>query len=244
METLTIEKARRLIGMVTNHRVESRILIVFLTSAILIFGLGKFASQVIEGDTFAFDIMIMRLLRTTENAGFSIGPQWFTKAMIDVTALGGVTVLTLVSLFACGYLLAMHQRYTAFFLVGLVTLGALSTTVLKQMFSRVRPEVVPHLVPVDSASFPSGHAMNSALIYLTLAMLVARTENDRSISIYIVGSAVMTTLIVGSSRVYLGVHWPSDVVAGWGVGSLWAVLSTVTFKAIQKRRSPTEAAIW
>ena len=224
---------RRLVGSWTNHRIESRILIVFLISAALAFGLGKLASEVVEGDTFALDRLIIRSLRVATAPAVPIAPRWFTTAMIDVTALGGVTVLTLLTLFAAGYLLALGKGRTAVFVSASVALGAGATTILKQFFSRVRPDIVPHLVPADSASFPSGHAMNSALVYLTLAMLVARTEEDARLSVYLVVSAVLTTLIVGFSRVFLGVHWPSDVVAGWGVGGLWAVLSTLAYKRLQ-----------
>ena len=207
-----MNSGRRLIGFLTGHRLESRILIVFLISAALAFGLGKLASEVIEGDTFALDRVIIRSLRIATDPAVPIAPRWFTSAMIDVTALGSVTILTLVTLFAAGYLLALGKSRTAVFVGASVALGAGATTILKQFFSRVRPDIVPHLVPVDTASFPSGHAMNSALVYLTLAMLVARTEDDARLSVYLVVSAVVATLIVGFTRVYLGVHWPSDVV--------------------------------
>ena len=232
-----MDKLRQLFRAVTGHRIESRLLLVFLISAVLAFGLGKLAGEVLEGDSFALDRLILQSLRVTTDPALPIAPSWFTTAMMDFTALGGVTVLTLVTLFAAGYLLALHEGRMAVFVTASVALGAGATTILKQLFSRVRPELVPHLVPVDTASFPSGHAMNSALVYLTLAMLVARTQQDRALSVYLVGSAVVTTLIVGVSRVYLGVHWPSDVVAGWGVGGLWAVLSTLTFKRLQVRGS-------
>ena len=219
----------------TGHRIESRILIVFLMSAAVIFGLGKLASKVLEGDRFALDRLIMPNLRVAGDPALPIAPGWCTTAMMDVTALGGVTVLTLVTLFSAGYLLALGERRTTAFVTALVAMGAGATTVLKQLFGRVRPDVLPHLVPVDTTSFPSGHAMDSALVYLTLAMLVARARDDRTLSVYLVGSAVATTLLVGFSRVYLGVHYPSDVVAGWGVGGLWAVLSTLAFKRPQGR---------
>ncbi len=209
-----MDRLRRLTGSWTGHRIESRVLIIFLISAALASGLDKLASEVLEGDIFALDRLIMQSLRVATDPALPIAPSWFTTAMMDVAALGGVTVLTLVTFFAAGYLLALREDRTAVFVTASVAMGAGATTVLKQLFSRVRPDFVPHLVPVDTASFPSGHATNSALVHLTLAMLVARTQHDRALSVGLVGSAVVITLIVGFSRVSLGVHWPSDVLAG------------------------------
>jgi hypothetical protein len=102
---------------------------------------------------------------------------------------------------------------------------------------RARPELMAHLVKVDTTSFPSGHAMNSAIVYLTLAALLARTEKQRQVRIYLVGAAIMLTLAIGFSRVYLGVHWPSDVLAGWCVGAAWAAICSILAVHLQKRRT-------
>lgn len=219
-----------------RHRIESRILVTFLALAAAAFGLAKLGGEVAEGDTFAIDKAILTGLRTASDPSVPITPDWFTQSMVDVTALGGVTVLTLVTIFAVGYLVATQRNRVALFVAASVGGGALATTLLKQLYTRARPEVVPHLVQVDTASFPSGHAMNSALVYLTLAVLVARTQSRTWVRIYLISSAILLTLIVGFSRVFLGVHWPSDVLAGWGVGSVWAVFSTLTAKLLQQRR--------
>jgi undecaprenyl-diphosphatase len=96
---------------------------------------------------------------------------------------------------------------------------------------------VPHLVDVTSTSFPSGHATDSALVYLTLAALLARTVPERVLRLYLIGIAILLTLLIGSSRVYLGVHWPSDVVAGWTLGAAWALASSLLYSRLGVRAS-------
>lgn len=218
-----------------GHRIESRILILFLALAAVAFGLVKLGSEVAEGDVFAIDRIILAGLRTATDTAVPLAPQWVTNAMIDITALGGVTVLTLVTLFAVGFLFAAGRHSPALFVALSVGAGAIVAKALKLFFTRARPDIVDHLVPVHSASFPSGHAMSSALVYLTLAMLVARTRTQRSVRLYLICCAVALTVTIGFSRIYLGVHWPSDVLAGWGFGGLWAVLSTLAFKAFHER---------
>nr|WP_276591760.1 phosphatase PAP2 family protein [Sphingomicrobium nitratireducens] len=226
-----------------RHRPDTWVLLAFLAGAAILFGLFRLASEIAEGDSFAFDKAIITGLRDSANLAEPIFPHWVTSAMIDVTALGGVTVLTLVTIFAVGYLVAIGRHRAALFVASSVALGGIATKIMKDLFVRARPDLVPHLVPVDSASFPSGHAMNSALVYLTLAALVARTRTHTGVRIYLMSAALGLTLLVGSSRVYLGVHWPTDVMAGWGVGALWAALSSLVAKALQRERKieqPTE----
>lgn len=156
--------------------------------------------------------------------------------MIEVTALGSVTVLTLITIFAVGYLVAIRKYPTALFVAMAVVGGALWSSVLKALFFRSRPDIVSHLVHVSSASFPSGHAMNSAIVYLTLATLLARSQDGVKVRIYLLTVAIVLTMLVGISRVHLGVHWPSDVIARWSVGALWAVLCSLAGKYLQQLR--------
>lgn len=220
----------------SRHRIDSRILVLFLAWAAVAFALLKLASEVLEGDTFALDRAILQGLRHGPGGSVPIGPAWLQYVMLDVTALGGVTVLTLLTVFVVGYLIAVRKITTAIFVGLAVASGAILSSSLKTFFVRTRPDLVPHLVHVNSASFPSGHAMNSALVYLTLATLLARAEQGRRVRIYLLSVAVLLTLIIGSSRVYLGVHWPSDVLAGWGVGASWAVLCSLVGKSLQQRQ--------
>jgi undecaprenyl-diphosphatase len=217
-----------------QHRIDSRIIVVFLLVAAGAFVFLSLASEVLEGETLAFDRWVLAGLRSATDPSIPIGPVWLRSVMIDVTALGGVFVLSTVTAVAAGYLLAVRKFATAAFLVGAITCGALISTLLKAVFSRPRPELVAHLVEVHSASFPSGHAMNSAITYLTMGVLLARAERDRRVRIYLLTVAIGMTLAIGVSRVFLGVHWPSDVIAGWCVGGVWAILCSLAARGLQR----------
>ncbi len=151
------------------------------------------------------------------------GPAWLPSFAINLTALGSGNILTLVVLLVAGFLLVQRLWLTAAML-GLATAsGGYAVGLVKHYFARARPDLVPHLVPVSSASFPSGHAASSALAYLTLAALAAQVVPQRAARRYLFAVAVLLTGAIGTSRVYLGVHWPSDVLGGWSFGTLWAL---------------------
>lgn len=229
-------RGRQVPAFLGPHRQDSLILVGFLVVAIALFGFVKLASEVVEGDTTAFDKQVLRSLRTAADPGVPIGPGWLKTAMVDFTALGGVAVLTLITALAVGYLLASRKRATAGFVILSVAGGAILSAGIKSLFLRARPEIVPHLVDVTSASFPSGHAMNSSIVYLTLAVLLARAEDRRSIQLYLITIAIVLALLIGTTRVYLGVHWPTDVLAGWSVGAIWAAFCSLVAKQLQRRR--------
>jgi undecaprenyl-diphosphatase len=155
--------------------------------------------------------------------------------MLDITALGGTAVLTLITAGVIGFLLMDGKRGAALFVLVAVAGGSLLTTLAKLAFARPRPELVAHLVEVSSYSFPSGHAMSSAVTYLTLGALLARTQARKRIKAYLLGVAVVLTLMIGTSRVYLGVHYPSDVLAGWSLGAAWAMLCWQVERLLQQR---------
>ncbi|MEN3971235.1 phosphatase PAP2 family protein [Sphingomicrobium sp. XHP0235] len=217
------------------HRIDSWLLVGFMISTLVLFGLAVLAEEILEGDSFAFDQTIISGLRLATDPAQAIAPGWVTSAMIDITAMGGGTILSFVTIFAVGYLLAIGRQRIALFVAAVIVTGAILTDLLKSLFSRARPDLVPHLVEVHSLSFPSGHSMNSALVYLTLAALVARTRTDTGVRIYLMSAALLLTFLVGVSRVYLGVHWPTDVLAGWGVGALWAALASLIAKRLQEK---------
>ena len=181
-------------------------------------------AEVGEGETRGFDDTILLALRQPGDLTQPVGPHWLQSTMLDLTALGGGSVLTLVTFVVIGSLLVQRKRADALFVAAAIGGGAVLNTVLKIGYARPRPALVAHLVEVTSLSFPSGHAMNSAVVYLTLSVLLARAVPDRRLKAYALWVGVVLTLIVGSSRVYLGVHWPTDVVAGWAIGSAWAGL--------------------
>ena len=155
--------------------------------------------------------------------------------MRDITALGGVTVTTLMTLGAAGFLLLSGKRGAALFVVVSIAGAALLSSGMKLGFERPRPDLVPHGVEVYTASFPSGHATGAAATYLTLGALLARFQSRRRLKVYLLSIAVLLTVLIGLSRLYLGVHWPSDVLAGWTLGASWALLCWLVAWQLQRR---------
>ncbi|HJS39775.1 MAG TPA: phosphatase PAP2 family protein [Sphingomicrobium sp.] len=217
------------------RNLDRNVLIAFLALVLLLAGVGNLASDVVEGDTLAFDRWLIERLRDPADPASPVGPAWLKKAMLDLTALGGGSFLTVLTLGTAGFLMAARKWGMAVFVVVAIASGALAANLLKWMFVRARPDLVPHLVSVDSASFPSAHAMNSAVTFLTLGVLLSRTQKDSRLKIYLMATAVILTLIVGFSRVYLGVHWPTDVLAGWAVGAAWAIFCSIIAAILQRR---------
>lgn len=207
----------------------------FFILSVLLFAFVKIASEVVEGDTMAFDRFVMAGLRSPTDHSVPIGPRWLQTAMLDITAIGGVAVLTLLTVIVAGFLALIRKGRLAFFVIASVSTGAIVSTLLKSIFDRPRPNLVSHLVDVNTTSFPSGHAMNSAVVYLTLGALLAGTRLERETRGYILVVAVALTLMIGFSRIYLGVHWPSDVIAGWAVGASWAALCSIALRLLQGR---------
>jgi undecaprenyl-diphosphatase len=195
------------------------------------------SDEVAERDTQAFDERVLLALRQPGNVAAPRGPWWLARTAMDLTALGGGPVLVLVTTAVCGFLaLVRHWRSLALVLGS--TLGGLAlNAALKSLFSRPRPTVVPHLTEVLSESFPSGHAMLSAIVYLTLGVLMAQLTEHRRLKLYVLGCALLLSFLIGLTRVYLGVHYPTDVLGGWVAGLAWALFVTVVAKAA-KRRSP------
>lgn len=171
----------------------------------------------------ALDADLLLALRSADRAD-PLGPAWFEASVAEITALGGFGVLTLVVALAAGYL-AVRRRYAdaALILVAVLSGTALSEG-LKLGFARARPDLVAHIVDTTSMSFPSGHAMLSAITYLTIGALLARAAARAADRAYILAAAIALTLLIGVSRLYLGVHWPSDVLAGWCFGAAWALV--------------------
>ncbi|WP_333573587.1 phosphatase PAP2 family protein [Sphingomonas sp.] len=172
---------------------------------------------------FAFDPALLLAFRTPGDLATPIGPAWLLQSAIDISALGGYTVLWLAGAATLIFLFAFGKRSEALLLGGSLVGASTINALLKLFLHRSRPDVVPHLAHVSSASFPSGHAMISAAVYLTLGMMVAQTQTSRWARAYLLGFAVLLVLLIGCSRVFLGVHWPSDVLAGWCFGAIWAL---------------------
>jgi len=207
------------------EREELKLLIIGLGLCAVLFLFIRLAGEVMQGDTQAFDVAILRSLRDAADPARPIGPAWMESALIDITALGSPVVLGLIVLIIAGYLLLEARFVTALIVLASSISGEILNELLKRVFERPRPSVVPHLRTVLTASFPSGHAMESAIIYLTLGALLMRVVDGRITKIYCMGMAIFLTFIVGVSRVFLGVHYPTDVVGGWMLGFLWAAIT-------------------
>lgn len=200
-----------------------------------LFAFARIASEVVEGDTRAFDEAVLLALRSAADPSDPLGPRWLEEAMRDFTALGGTGVLGTVTLAVVGFLLLARRRHAAALVLAAVVGGFLASNALKWGFARPRPDLVPHGQAVYTQSFPSSHAMLSAVVYLTLGALLARTQPRRRVRLYFLAVAGLLTVVVGSSRVYLGVHWPTDVLAGWAAGAGWAMLCWFAMLWLQSR---------
>jgi undecaprenyl-diphosphatase len=182
-----------------------------------------------------FDGWMLRLVRRTDNPALLIGPRWLAEAVTDFTALGGTAILTTVLLCAIGYLALLHRYGAATFVLVAAAGGGLLSVGLKHVFARDRPDIVPHLVTVEGLSFPSGHSMAAAVIYLTLGALLARFAARRRIRVYVIAISLGLTFLIGITRVCLGVHYPTDVLAGWAAGLGWALLCWLVARYLQYR---------
>jgi len=183
-----------------------------------------------------FDNWALSIARQPDNPEYLRGPHWVDEAVRDLTALGGAAVLTLTIVFVFGYLL-LKKSYRSAALIIIATLGGLLLSLLlKDFFLRDRPDIVPALMVETSPSFPSGHSMLSAVVYLTLGSLLTRLESNSRIRTYTITIAILATVIVGISRVLLGVHYPTDVLFGWTMGFFWASLCWFVMIVLQEQK--------
>lgn len=224
------------------HR-EQGLLVGLVAGAALVGGFINLAGEMLEGDTQAFDVAFLKSLRMNGDLATPHGPSWMLDAMRDITALGGVTVLSMVSALAIAFLLTRGRVKQASYTMLATGGGALMGKLLKTLFARERPEVVPHLVEVTSLSFPSGHSMNSAIIYLTLAVMISRSFDERRARIFTIGTSALLVLAIGFSRLYLGVHYPTDVLGGWTVGASWALAMGLIATRLQERHKIEEPGV-
>ena len=216
-------------------RAERRTLAAVILGAAALLAFAKIADGIGDGSTRAFDEWLLVTLRTPGDLADPIGPKWLEEMMRDFTALGSTGVLTLMVLAIAGFLAMTRKANAALFVLASVAGGVAISQTMKWAYARPRPELVPHGAEVYTASFPSGHSMMSAVVYLTLGALLARTQANRAVKAYVLAVAVILTLLVGTSRVYLGVHWPTDVLAGWSLGGVWALICLSVMMWLQAR---------
>jgi undecaprenyl-diphosphatase len=219
-------------------RREGRMLVYVAAAAGFAVILLAAASAWFGGARHSLDDRILLAFRVRGDLATPIGPAWLLPVTRDITTLGGSPVLTLLVVVLCGYLATKRSWDT----IGLVLAAAVGQSlivrVLKELFGRERPAIVPHLVDVSNQSFPSGHATSAAAIYLILGAILARSAAHGAQRVYVLLVAIAMTLIIGASRVYLGVHYPSDVIAGLFVGAVWASCVWLAAYYLKRRKTP------
>jgi len=189
-----------------------------MLAALLAAGFAWLGSEVVEGDTRGFDLYVLHTA-----AALRLAHPWLGEVMRDFSGLGSTAVLTLFVLLAVGYLALLSARVAAALVAASALMGAVLLSLLKAGFGRLRPDPALAEIVATGWSFPSGHATMSAVVFLTMGALVATTHPKRSERAYILSAATLLTALVGLSRVALGVHWATDVLAGWAFGSAWAI---------------------
>ncbi len=217
-----------------GRRRELGLILGFAIVAGLILGFGWLTEEVLEGDTAAFDRVVAAAMRSDGAAHDPIGPPWLEEFARDITALGSFAFLGILTFGVIGYFLLTQRRALAALVAAAVLGGVALSNLLKLVFDRDRPDL-PSSVRVFTSSFPSGHATLSAISFLTLGALLAQTSPDPRVKAYFAILAIVLTVAVGTSRVYLGVHFASDVLAGWCVGSAWALLCWMVASHLRRR---------
>ena len=192
-----------------------------MAAAVCWIGFAVVVIAVLGGRSTEFDGAGLRLFRT----GLDLHPRgapWLAEAVRDYTALGGVLLRHIVAIGALVALVFLRLRREAMLLALTIIGGWLVNTALKLLVGRPRPEIVPHLTEAGGSSFPSGHSFNSAVVYISIALAFAAMSQRQSVRATVVLTAMALTLLVALSRVWLGVHYPSDAIAGWLGGAGWA----------------------
>jgi undecaprenyl-diphosphatase len=213
----------------------------FFATSTLLLTFGSVANEAPDGTTLAFDRSVMFVFRTSSN-NFStpIGPAWVQEMARDVTSLGSFAVLSLVIIVGAGFLLVKRDWNSALFVVLSFLGGTIFNTLLKFGFARSRPDFFAPAARVFTASFPSDHAAISAVCYMVLAAVLGQKAGTRFLQNYSMGVAMLLTLLVGVSRIYLGVHYPTDILAGWCVGSAWVIFCWTIMDRSADRPAPAD----
>jgi undecaprenyl-diphosphatase len=206
-----------------------------LTIAVLLASFGFIAREVSRGKPAALDRCVTRALRSSDNPPRPIGPAWVQEAARDITSLGSNIVVIIITAAVAGYLFLTRRPGVAWLMLLAVGGGIGLNNVLKLVFARRRPDLVIPAARVFTTSFPSGHATLSAIAYLSIAALLSRAFPSATLSLYFVVLAVFLTVLVGFSRIYLGVHYPTDVLAGWCIGAAWAIFCWLLMAWLQNQ---------
>lgn len=208
------------------QHVAKKELLLLVMPVLLVFGVFGFVSvtdEVVEGEAIHFDEWAILALRDFEQRVSALGAGHFLRdSARDVTSLGSGVVLVIVTCAVAGWLAIRKSWHEVVLLLGSLIGGVTLSLLLKGAFERERPDLVPHYDAVSTYSFPSGHALLSAVVYLTLGAVLSRLFSQRRVKLYFMAVATFLAFAVGVSRVFVGVHYPSDVLAGWCAGAAWA----------------------
>ena len=203
-----------------------------LVAALFALAFALLAGQMLEGDTRAFDRVLLRSAQSLLTAH-----PWVFEVMRDFSGLGSTAALTLFTATTVGYLALVSMRTGAILVAFSAISGAICVRLFKLAFGRARPDTAYAELVATTLSFPSGHAAMSAVVFLTLGALVASTRARWVERLYIVCAAAFMAMLVGVSRIALGVHWATDVLGGWAFGSAWAIAWLLLAGFLSRRHS-------
>jgi undecaprenyl-diphosphatase len=213
-------------------RRERGTLIALAAVLLLIAGFALLAGEVAEAQTESFDHAILHALRDAD--GHARGPHWLQTALLNLSALGSTAVMTLLVTLAAAVLLLKRRARLALLVIGCGVGAAIAVIVLKDHVGRERPMVVVALEAARGLSFPSGHSLSASAIYPTLGILLATAFPERRLRVFTIATTVVLALVIGFTRVYLGVHHPTDVIGGWMLGLAWAIVCGLVCRRLQR----------
>ena len=202
--------------------------------ALGVFTFAELADDMANTEGQAFDAAVLAAMRPNADPSNALGPWWLEEAAADLTSLGGIAVLSLFATVVIVFLFMQRKRLSALLLLIGLGGGVALSEGLKAVFERDRPPQIYQAVDTINASFPSGHALLSAVFYLSIAVMLTRAFPERHFKVFILGVGMLLTLIVGATRVYLGAHWATDVLAGWSVGAAWAMVLWLVAYSLQR----------
>jgi len=214
-------------------QLKSNKILIILSISILLFCLIAVLES--TGLTKHFDKSILLSFRQSGDNSIPAGPVWLLDFMTDISFLGSVTVIILITLFVSVFFIIKKNLTLLWVILFAAIGGGALDLILKEIFARPRPEVVPHLVNASTWSFPSGHSVMSAVVYISLAVIFIPANLNNRLKKYILTSAIILSLLIGISRIYLGVHYPTDVLGGWILGAIWSCISVVFASRIIKK---------
>lgn len=194
----------------------------------------KIAAVATADSPHELDERVLLWFRASADVNDPIGPAWLEEMARDITALGSVALLSTILMITVGFVLLRKEYRKALFLLLSVPGGIALSFILKSTFDRPRPDLTSLEVQTFTSSFPSAHSMAAAITFLTLGAVLSQTQKGRRTKVYLISVAGLLTMLIGLSRIYLGVHWPTDVVAGWVAGAAWALMCWLLARVMQR----------